>query len=403
MDKQISTQPVHRHILPVIIISQFAGTSLWFAGNAIVGELQDEYLLGSQLLGWITSSVQLGFIAGTLCFAFFAISDMFSPRKLFLTSSILGAISNGMLLVISGEMTLLLLVRFMTGFFLAGIYPIGMKIAAGWYNRKLGKAIGYLVGALVLGTAFPHLLKSFGGMLPWRYVILGTSIVALCGGVLMYLFVPDGPYLQKGTRFDPGAIGKIFRVRSFRLAALGYFGHMWELYALWAFIPVLIIAFSESREIELNVSVWSFIIIAAGSAGCIIGGIRSQKSGSAKVAYIQLISSGICCLLIPLAFYLSTPLFLLFLIFWGVVVVGDSPQFSAIAAQTAPDNLVGTGLTIVNSIGFAITIISIQLVSFLSNAISGKYLLLVLAVGPAFGILALRKLIVGRYENNAIN
>ncbi len=403
MSTVISTQSPHRHILPVIIVSQFAGTSLWFAGNAIVGELQAEFLFGPHVLGLITSSVQLGFIAGTLCFAFFAISDMFSPRKLFLVSSILGAISNGMLLLIEGQMALLLMVRFMTGFFLAGIYPIGMKIASGWYNRKLGKAIGYLVGALVLGTAFPHLLKSFGGMLPWRNVILGTSLVALCGGVLMYLFVPDGPNLKKGTRFDPGAIGKIFRFRSFRMAALGYFGHMWELYALWAFIPVLIRAFSESRDVELNVSLWSFIIIAAGSAGCIIGGIRSQKVGSAKVAYIQLISSGICCLLIPLVFSISTPLFLFFLVFWGVVVVGDSPQFSAIAAQTAPDNLVGTALTIVNSIGFAITIVSIQLVSFLSSIISEKYLLLVLAAGPAFGIIVLKKLIAGGYENKDIN
>jgi MFS family permease len=398
-----STPAVHRHILPVIIVSQFAGTSLWFAGNAIVGELQDEFLFGSRLLGMITSSVQLGFIAGTLCFAFFAISDNFSPRKLFLVSSFLGAVSNGMLLLISGKMGLLILVRFMTGFFLAGIYPVGMKIASGWYKRSLGKAIGYLVGALVLGTAFPHLLKSLGGMLPWRHVILGTSLVALSGGVLMYLLVPDVPFLKKGARFDPAAIGKIFRIRNFRLAALGYFGHMWELYAFWAYVPVLLVAFSAAGGVMINVSVWSFIVIAAGSAGCIFGGVLSQTVGSARIAFIQLICSGVCCLCIPLAFIFSAPVFLLFLIVWGVVVVGDSPQFSAIAAQTAPDNLVGTGLTIVNSIGFAITIVSIQLVSLLSTAISEKHLLVVLAVGPAFGIIALKKLIAAGYENNGIN
>ena len=393
-----SPRNIPRWILPVIIISQFAGTSLWFAGNAIVIELQHEFLFGSELLGLITSSVQLGFIAGTLCFAFFAISDMFSPRKLFLVSAFLGATSNAMLLLINGEMAILILVRFMTGVFLAGIYPVGMKIAFGWYDRKIGKAIGYLVGALVLGTAFPHLLSSFEEVLPWRKVIWGTSIIALCGGGLMYLFVPDGPNLKKGTRFDPGSIGKIFKVREFRLAALGYFGHMWELYTVWAYIPVLLITFSAVSGEEINASMWSFIIIASGSAGCIVGGILSQKAESARVAYLQLICSGICCLLIPLAFHVPTPLFLIFLVFWGVVVVGDSPQFSAITAQTAPDHLVGTGLTIVNSIGFAITILSIQLVSFLSNHISERYILLILAIGPAFGIIVLRRLIRHRGE-----
>lgn len=400
MNDRISTLPVQRHILPVIIVSQFAGTSLWFAGNAVVDELQAEFLFGPQLLGLITSSVQLGFITGTLCFAFFAISDMFSPRKLFLASAFLGAISNGMLLLIREEMAMLLLARFMTGFFLAGIYPVGMKIASGWYNRKLGKAIGYLVGALVLGTAFPHLLEGIGSTLPWRTVILVTSFVAAGGGVLMYLLVPDGPFLKKGTRFDPSAIGKIFRIRSFRLAALGYFGHMWELYAFWAYIPVLLIAFSATGRAEINISLWSFVIIAAGSGGCILGGIHSQKVGSAKVAYIQLISSGICCLLIPLAFFLSKPFFLIFLIFWGVVVVGDSPQFSAIVAQTAPEKLVGTGLTIVNSIGFTVTIISIQLVSFLTQLLSAQYLLIVLTIGPLFGTLSLKRLIREEYKKN---
>ncbi len=403
MGRRKNARPLPRYILPVIILSQFAGTSLWFAGNAVVDDLQAEFLFGSQLLGLITSSVQLGFIIGTLCFAFFAVSDKFSPRNLFLVCSFLGAISNGVLLFSSGEMVLLLLARFMTGFFLAGIYPVGMKIASGWYDRKLGKAIGFLVGALVLGTAFPHLLKSFGGVLPWRKVILGTSIVALSGGLLMYLFVPDGPYLKIGTRFDPGAIAKVFRKRTFRLAALGYFGHMWELYALWAYVPVVLMAFSESRGVDVKIPVWSFITIGAGSIGCIIGGLYSQKAGSAKVAYIQLICSGICCLLIPLAFSFSKPLFLFFLIVWGVVVVGDSPQFSAIAAQTAPANLVGTGLTIVNSIGFAITIISIQLVSFLSGILSEKYLLVVLVIGPLFGMLSLRRLIREGYEKNGIN
>ena len=388
-----SSHKVPPLILPIIIISQFAGTSLWFAGNAIFHELQQEFLFGNELLGLITSSVQFGFIIGTLCFAFFAISDTFSPRKLFLVSALLGALSNGLILLTEGGLTGIILVRFLTGFFLAGIYPVGMKIASGWYSQKLGKAIGYLVGALVLGTAFPHLLKGLGGVLPWRSVILGTSIIALCGGLLMYFFVPDGPNLKSGTKFDPAAIRKIFEVREFRLAALGYFGHMWELYALWAYIPILILSYFTLSGEEVNSSIWSFIIIAAGSIGCILGGLFSQKVGSAKVAYLQLVSSGICCLIVPLTFHAPAPVFLIFLVFWGVVVVGDSPQFSSIVAQTAPDHLVGTGLTIVNSIGFAITIPSIQLISFLSNHVSEKYILMILFIGPLLGTIALKKLI----------
>ena len=390
-----SIQTIPRRILPVIILSQFAGTSLWFSGNAIAWALQEEFLFGPELLGLITSSVQLGFIVGTLSFAFFAISDQFSPRKLFLVCAFLGAISNSLLMLVQGGMGFIILNRFLTGFFLAGIYPVGMKIAAGWFDRKLGKAIGYLVGALVLGTAFPHLLKSFEGILPWRSIILCTSIVAFSGGILMYLLVPDGPNIKKGTGFDPGSIAKIFKVRSFRLAAFGYFGHMWELYTVWAFIPVILISYSASTGQEINSSFWSFIIIAAGSAGCIIGGILSQKYGSARIAYLQLFCSGICCLLIPLMFQLQIYVFLFFLVFWGVVVVGDSPQFSAITAQTAPDHLVGTGLTIVNSIGFALTIPSIQLVSYLSNHISNQYILMILLIGPLFGIMAMRRLITG--------
>ncbi|NIT53943.1 MAG: MFS transporter, partial [candidate division Zixibacteria bacterium] len=172
-------------ILPTIVFSQFSGTSLWFAGNAILGDLQTQWNIGVGAVGSITSAVQLGFIAGTLCFAFFAISDRFSPRKIFLFCSILGALSNLLIFAIPHHLYPLLGIRFMTGFFLAGIYPVGMKIAAGWYQKKLGNAIGLLVGALVLGTAFPHLLKSIGGSLPWEKVICSVSFISALGGFLM--------------------------------------------------------------------------------------------------------------------------------------------------------------------------------------------------------------------------
>ncbi len=379
-------------ILPTIIISQFAGTSLWFASNAVLADLQRQWNLESSALSYMTSAVQFGFIAGTLCFAFFAIADRFSPRWVFFGCSVLGALSNVSMFAAQGFYSLMVL-RFLTGFFLAGIYPVGMKIAAGWYREGLGNALGFLVGALVLGTAFPHLLKGWGQTLPWEQVILLISGVALLGGILMLWLVPDGPFLFKGTRFNSKALFIIFQSKDLRSASFGYFGHMWEIYTLWAFIPLWLAAYAQQVEISLNISLWSFGIIAAGSLGCMGGGILSRRFGSAQVAFFQLCSSGICCALSPWLFGGSPEWFLGFLLFWGMVAAGDSPQFSALTAQAAPREYVGSALTIVTCIGFSITIVSIQLLNFLLPLFSPSWLFLLLTVGPVFGLIALKPLV----------
>ena len=373
-------------ILPVIIVSQFTGTSLWFASNAVLGDLQQAWALGDAALSYMTSAVQLGFIIGTLIFAFFTISDRFSPRIVFFICSLLGSLSNlGIYLAANGLISLLVF-RFITGFFLAGIYPVGMKIAAGWYRQGLGRAMGYLVGALVVGTAFPHLLKSTGQSVPWDNVILTISGLSMVGGMLMLLLVPDGPYLAKGTRFNSRAFIIIFRSRDLRSVAFGYFGHMWELYTLWAFLPVLISAYAAASGQPLNVPLWSFCVIAVGCLGCIIGGHLSLKLGSPSVAFFQLLVSGICCLLSPIVFHAPVEIFIGFLVLWGIMVVGDSPQFSTLTAQTAPGELVGSALTIVTSIGFFITILSIQFTDFLINFLDPQYIFLFLVPGPIFGL-----------------
>lgn len=396
MTLQQRDNPVTRpaRILPLIIFSQFTGTSLWFAGNAVLPDLQRDWGLTEHSLGHVTSAVQLGFIAGTLSFAYLVIADRFSPRLVFFYCSLAGALANVALLVAPQQLAWLLLLRFATGFFLAGIYPVGMKIAAGWYAQGLGRALGYLVGALVLGTAFPHLIRSSGTDFPWQQVLLFVSVLATFGGFIMLILVPDGPYLPKGSVFDPGALKTIFRSRRFRASAFGYFGHMWELYTLWAFVPLLLLTYSRVNDIAINIPLWSFLVIASGFLGCAIGGIISTRFGSARVAAVQLGISGTCCLLSPVLFGSSLPVFLGFLLLWGVTVIGDSPQFSALNAENAPREYVGSALTIVNSIGFLITIFSIQLASAMLTLFGPQNIFLLLVPGPIIGLWMLRSLLV---------
>ena len=388
--------PMNRpaRILPIIIFSQFTGTSLWFSGNAVLPDLQRDWGLSAHATGYTTSAVQFGFVIGTLLFAFLVIADRFSPRVVFFYCSLAGAAANAALLIAPEGPASLLLLRLATGFFLAGIYPVGMKIAAGWYAEGLGRALGYLVGALILGTAFPHLLRSIGADLPWQQVVGPVSLLAVVGGLMILLLVPDGPHLPRVTAFDSRALVIIFRSAKFRASAFGYFGHMWELYALWAFIPALLLAYGKAQGTELDVSLWSFAAIAVGAIACAGGGILSTRMGSAPVAAVLLAISGLCCLLSPLFFDAGPPVFLAFLLVWGFSVSSDSPQFSALNAANAPREFVGSALTIVNSIGFLITVASIQLADALLPLLGARYLFLLLLPGPVLGLWAFRSLLM---------
>jgi MFS family permease len=380
-----------RRILPVIVVTQFAGTSLWFASNGILPDLERSWGLGANATGYTTSAVQLGFIAGTLAFAFFALSDRFSPRPVFFTCALAGSIANLCIYLFAGGLVSLMVLRFVTGVFLAGIYPVGMKIAASWFERGLGEALGYLVGAVVMGTAFPHLLRAFSVSPSWSAVIVAISMVSAAGGIAMLLLVPDGPNLTSGARFDPTALATIFREPNLRASACAYWGHMWELYAVWAFVPVVLATYTAKTGVVLDVSLWSFVIIGAGGAGCALGGILSNRLGSARVAAWALGASCLCCLFSPLAFALPPALFIAGLVFWGIAVVADSPQYSALTAQTAPAHLVGSALTVVVSVGFLITIPSIQLVNWLLQVIPPSYVFLPLVPGPVLGMIALAR------------
>jgi len=378
-----------RRVLPVIVLAQFAGTSLWFAVNAVMPDLQRDWQLPASAVGTLTSSVQLGFIAGTLVFALLTIADRFSPRLVFLLCALAGALCNAAGAALHGQLEALVALRFATGFFLAGIYPVGMKIAASWYTRGLGAALGLLVGALVLGTAAPHGLRALGAQWPWQAVMLGVSAVAAGGGVLLWLLVPDSPHLPRAARIRPQALAVIWTDRAVRASAFGYFGHMWELYVFWVLVPLIL----ATRLAAQDVPAAAFAVIGVGFLGCAVGGLAVRRWGSARVAALQLGASGLCCALAPLMLAAPLPLYALWMGVWGVTVVGDSPQFSTLTAQNAPRDAVGSVLTFVNSIGFAISIVSIQLFVGLAQVLPLWVVLPWLAIGPGLGLLMLRPLL----------
>ena len=381
-----------KRVLPVIVVSQFLCTSLWFAGNAILPNLAQSSALKPGLLAHLTSAVQFGFITGTLMFAIMTVSDRFRPSKVFFTCAILAALCNLAILMAGVQVDTLLLFRYLTGFFLAGIYPVGMKIAADHYNTGLGRSLGFLVGALVLGTAFPHLLSGLSINFKWEYVLYSTSALSVLGGLAMILLVPDGPYRKKGQGLDLTAFLSVFKIKQFRSASIGYFGHMWELYSFWAFVPLMLGTYNHNYPDEkINVPLMSFLVIASGGIACILSGILSQRFGVKPIATLSLFLSGLCCITSP--FFLFNPsvyLFEAFLLFWGLVVIADSPLFSTLIAQNAPAESRGTSLTIVNCIGFSITIVSIQVINWVSGFF-GSFTYMLLAIGPIAGLAALLK------------
>ncbi|MUU77726.1 MFS transporter [Winogradskyella sp. HL2-2] len=386
-------QSSSKWVLAIIIFSQFCCTSLWFAGNSIIDDLIGHFNLSEASLGDISSSVQFGFIVGTFIFAMLTISDRFSPSKVFFVCAILGASFNLGMLYSANTIYTLITFRFLTGFCLAGIYPVGMKIAADHFKKGLGKSLSFLIAALVLGTAFPYLIKSFNLNFKWELVIWVTTSLALIGGFLILLFVPNGPYQKLAQKFELSKVLNVFKEQSFRSAAFGYFGHMWELYAFWTFVPVLLITHTKLHNISLNIALFAFIIIASGTISCIIGGFLSKSYGIRKTAMLSISISGLCCLLSPLFIKINSSfIFIIFLIIWGMAVIADSPLFSTLVAQNCDASSKGTALTIVNCIGYSVTIISIQVLNILlSQDGYRQFAFMILAVGPILGLINLKK------------
>lgn len=386
------TKSIPTYILPAIVLSFFMVTCSWFATNLIVSDLKIVYDLHNGAASDLISVVQLGFMVGTFVFAFLNITDTLSPRLFFLINAICASFLNLLILFWADSFWNLMLLRFLTGICMGGIYPAAIKTTASWFDKKvLGKAMGFTVGALALGTAFPQLLKYLGTTLNYIQVIYVVAGLAFLGGVLMFVFVPNGPFLKKASKFSFQNIIQVIRVVEYRKSVYGYFGHMWELFAFWQFVPMYLVYYVKMTEYSFSVPLVSYIVIAFGFVGCVVGGMLSVKSGSKKVAIVNLIASGVLCLISPFFTQIPVYIFIPLMLLWGWMVLGDSPQFSTLVSNALPPHLIGTGITIMTCIGYTISILSIQLLKFLYPYITTDYIFTLLFFGPLIGYFSLTK------------
>ncbi|MDH3753740.1 MAG: MFS transporter [Acidimicrobiia bacterium] len=383
-----------RSALVRLSVSMFLAMTTWFSASAVLPQLRARWDLSTGTGSWLTIAVQLGFVVGAVVLAATNISDLVAPRMLVLIGATGAAVANLGLLVAPGA-TVAILFRGLTGAFLAAVYPPAMKAVATWFRERRGLALGVMVGALTLGSAAPHLVNTAGGM-PWEGVVLATSVATAAGGLLAWFWAGDGPYPFPQVAFDPRRAREAMANRGVRLATLGYFGHMWELYAMWAWIGVF---FAERFESARVGSLLAFVVIGVGAAGSIVAGLLGDRWGRAPITILALVASGSMALVI--GFSGPAVLVVAFGVIWGFWVVADSAQFSTAVTEHADPALVGTALTVQLASGFVLTVATIWLVPVIEEAAGWGWAFAALAPGPVLGVLAMQRL--GRLERVPIH
>ena len=376
--------------LTLLCIAELLAMTLWFSASAVVPQLQVEWELTGAQQSWMTMSVQIGFVVGALLSALLNVADRISTRRLIAISALFGAVVNGLIPLLPVGPTLALVLRFLTGVAMAGVYPPGMKFVVTWCERDRGWGIGLLVGAVVLGSASPHLLNALpifgaGGLPPWRAVLLTTSGFALIASLIAAFVIREGPHAAPAAPFDWRAAGRVLTHKPTRLANFGYFGHMWELYAMWTWVPICLIASFQRAEWGVRgARLAGFAVIGVGALGSLVAGVLADRFGRTRVTSASLIVSGGCALLV--GFFFADPLLLTVVcLIWGFAVVADSAQFSAAVSELSDPRYVGTALTIQTCVGFLLTLFTIRMIPPMVDWVGWERAFMVLAVGPAFG------------------